>query len=164
MCELDQCGHGKSISDDKIDDYNLKFPEEMKKAVIFDLDGTLAERNCRPPYSFDKVGMDIVNEPIKKLLCEMKYLGYCIIITTGRPFACERQTISWLLYNRIPYDQIFFRRSGDCRKDDIVKSEMYETFIKDKYDVLFVVDDRDQVVKMWRELGLTCLQCNYGDF
>ena len=34
-----------------------------------------------------------------------------------------------------------------------------------EYDVAGVLDDRDQVVKMWRnELGLTCLQVAEGNF
>jgi hypothetical protein len=41
---------------------------------------------------------------------------------------------------------------------------LYDTFVKDNYKVLLVLDDRDQVVRMWRELGLTCFQVDYGDF
>ena len=36
--------------------------------------------------------------------------------------------------------------------------------IKDKYQVDYVLDDRNQVVEMWRSLGLTCLQVADGDF
>jgi hypothetical protein len=56
------------------------------------------------------------------------------------------------------------RKSGDYRKDYEVKKEIYETYIKDKFNVLCVLDDRQSVVDMWRSLGLTCLQVNYGDF
>jgi hypothetical protein len=56
------------------------------------------------------------------------------------------------------------RKTDDNRKDCIVKKEIYETFIKDKYNVLFVMDDRNQVVNMWREQGLTCFQVADGNF
>ena len=56
------------------------------------------------------------------------------------------------------------RKDGDYRPDTVVKKEIYEREIKDKYEVLFAIDDRTQVVKTWRELGLTCLQCANGDF
>ena len=54
--------------------------------------------------------------------------------------------------------------ADDSRKDSIVKQEIYEMCIKDKYNVLFVLDDRDQVVNMWREQGLKCLQVAEGNF
>ena len=31
-------------------------------------------------------------------------------------------------------------------------------------DVFLVVDDRQKVVNMWRDLGLTCVQVAPGDF
>ena len=30
--------------------------------------------------------------------------------------------------------------------------------------LVHTLDDRDRVVKMWRKLGLTCLQVNEGNF
>jgi hypothetical protein len=57
------------------------------------------------------------------------------------------------------------RKNNDQRKDSIIKFELFENHIKDKYYVELVVDDRQQVVDMWRrKLGLTCLQVDYGDF
>jgi len=56
------------------------------------------------------------------------------------------------------------RKTGDSRKDSIVKREIFEEHIKGKYRIQFVLDDRNQVVEMWRQLGLTCLQVAEGDF
>lgn len=56
------------------------------------------------------------------------------------------------------------RPEGDERKDSIVKQEIYEKYIKDRYNVRFVLDDRNQVVDMWREVGLKVLQVAPGDF
>ncbi|MGH7203736.1 MAG: AAA family ATPase, partial [Candidatus Levyibacteriota bacterium] len=56
-------------------------------------------------------------------------------------------------------------KEKDFRKDAVVKKELYETHISGKYEVLFVLDDRDQVVEMWRkDLGLPCFQVDYGNF
>ena len=55
------------------------------------------------------------------------------------------------------------RQDGDFRRDDIVKQEILDKYI-DKDRVLFVLDDRDQVVDMWRRNGLTCFQVAEGDF
>lgn len=50
------------------------------------------------------------------------------------------------------------------RKDVVIKRELFDRYIRDNYQVLFVLDDRNQVVDMWRELGLKCLQVAPGDF
>jgi hypothetical protein len=56
------------------------------------------------------------------------------------------------------------RVTGDKKKDSALKEEIYNKYIKGKYNVLFVLDDRQKVVDKWRELGLTCLQVNSGNF
>ena len=47
--------------------------------------------------------------------------------------------------------------------DEILKKKMLDTFV-DINDVFLVVDDRDKVVKMWRDLGLNTFQVAPGDF
>ena len=56
------------------------------------------------------------------------------------------------------------REEKDHRPDDIVKEEIYHKYIEDKYNIVCVFDDRDKVVKMWREQGLLCNQVYYGNF
>jgi hypothetical protein len=56
------------------------------------------------------------------------------------------------------------RKTGDHRKDYVVKKEIHRKLIKPKYEVLFVLEDRNQAVNMWRQEGLTCLQVAPGDF
>ena len=79
-------------------------------------------------------------------------------------FINSKETIKWLNDNGIKFDDLYMRFTNDLRKDSIVKQEIYEMCIKDKYNVLFVLDDRDQVVNMWREQGLKCLQVAEGNF
>ena len=59
---------------------------------------------------------------------------------------------------------LMMRKTDDTRPDQEIKKEIYQNFIEPKCDVLFVVDDRLKVVKMWRELDLTVLQCAEGDY
>jgi hypothetical protein len=56
------------------------------------------------------------------------------------------------------------RGNDDNRCDSIVKEEIYNEYIKDKYNVLAVFDDRDRVVDMWRRIGLPTYQVYYGSF
>lgn len=56
------------------------------------------------------------------------------------------------------------RPAGDTRNDAVIKEEIYQAEIAGKYNVEFVLDDRDRVVDKWRELGLKCLQVAKGAF
>jgi hypothetical protein len=73
-------------------------------------------------------------------------------------------TEDWLKFYDIDYNQLIMRRTGDTRKDSIIKEEIFWEQIEPHYNVIAVFDDRDQVVKMWRSLGLKCLQVDYGNF
>jgi len=70
------------------------------------------------------------------------------------------ETAEW---NVIPYE-LFMRPEGDMRKDSIVKTEIFDQRIRDKYNVVFAVDDRNAVVDNWREMGLCCVQVAPGNF
>ena len=133
--------------------------------VICDIDGTLALRRDRGPYEWAKVGQDDVNEPIAALISIYYAHGIAdVILVSGRDSVCRDETEQWLEDNHIAYTDLYMRPEGDMRKDTIVKREIYRKHVKGRYHVLFVLDDRDQVVKMWRRLGLTCLQVAEGNF
>jgi len=77
---------------------------------------------------------------------------------------CKDLSIDWMAKHGMTYNHFYIRPEGDCRKDTLIKEEIYDNHIKGKYNVLGVFDDRDQVVHMWRHLGLTVFQVNYGAF
>ena len=137
-----------------------------QKAIIVDIDGTLADmRGVRGPFEWDKVSQDKPHQDIIDLVRDLRSLKkYKIIITTGRDGVCKEATLEWLVNHRVPFDAFFIRKAGDFRKDNIIKSEIYMDYIRPKYDVKFVIDDRNQVVEMWRSLGLRVLQVAPGDF
>ncbi len=84
---------------------------------------------------------------------------------SGRPDSCRRDTWDWLYENvRVPIADLLMRTTGDGRTDYVVKQELFDNRVRDRYDIRWVLDDRDQVVKMWRSLGLTCLQVAEGNF
>lgn len=144
----------------------VTFDPKKPNAVIFDIDGTLALMTSgRGPYDRDRVGEDSVNKPIKTVFDLWRSLGGVrMIIVSGRDSVCREATSNWLLDNGIIYDDLYMRPEGDLRKDCIVKQEIYERLIEGDYNVLQVYDDRNQVVDMWRSLGLTCLQVAPGNF
>lgn len=143
----------------------------LPKAIIFDLDGTLAKMNGRSPHDLEKCGTDLPNWNVVNLAKTFKIQGYKIITVSGRETGTEndpnryyRWTRQWLETNGVENDEHFQRAFGDYRKDDIVKEEIYWKSIADKYDVELCIDDRDSVVEMWRRIGIECWQVNFGDF
>ena len=137
-------------------------------AILCDVDGTLAlcEDGREKAYYYDRdFSLDKVNTPIKEILLGLaKTTNYRIVIVSARKVKAEMATKKWLHVNGIPCDVIYMRRDDDNRPDNIVKEEMYRERIAPYYNVKFVLDDRDRVVKMWRGLGLTCLQVAEGEF
>lgn len=136
----------------------------MNKAIICDIDGTLADMGTRKPFDFENVDRDQVKHATAEAVRVFYDAGYRIILFSGREDSSKPKTVTWLKANDIPYHQLHMRKAKDFRKDAVIKKELYEKHVKNKYQVLLVLDDRDQVVKMWRELGLTCFQVEYGDF
>lgn len=144
---------------------DAEWKENRQNAFIFDIDGTLAHMVDRSPYDYTKVGTDVVNHNVAMILrCLRGNTGLPIIIMSGRKAECEQETVKWLQENNIPFDHLIMRETEDNRKDAIIKKELYHKYVEPFYNIIGVFDDRNQVVDMWRGLGLTCAQVDYGGF
>lgn len=135
-------------------------------AIIVDIDGTLAHRCDRQWFDYSKVDQDDLDVTVDGIVRAYAKKGYTILIVSGREGTeeCRSKTLSWLDKHKIPYYDLMMRKQGDYRRDSIVKEEIYNNYIKDKFDVEFVLDDRQAVVDKWREMGLKCLQVAPGQF
>lgn len=144
------------------------------EAIIVDLDGTLCNNNHRKHFVEGKskdwktfytlMNQDSVNEWCLDIIKKYNKDDYEILLVTGRPEEYRLKTEKWLWKFGINYKHLLMRESGDFRKDCIIKEEIYRKYIEHDYNILFCLDDRKQVVDMWRSIGLTCLQCAEGDF
>jgi len=146
-------------------DERIEQNTKLPKAIICDLDGTLALMDDRNPFDASGSDQDKLNEPVANTLKVFAKEGYRILLVSGREDRFSEPTLRFLEMHSIPYHQLWMRQSKDYRKDAIIKKEIFDDEIKDKYYVEFVLDDRDQVVDMWRKkLKLACFQVNYGNF
>lgn len=137
----------------------------LPKAIICDLDGTLALITDRDPYDAESCLSDQLNAPVADLIRMEKSLGTSIILLSGRNEISRTHTMTWLKQHNISFDTLLMRKDYDFRKDSLIKKEIYDECISPVYFVKYVLDDRDQVVNMWRkELNLPCFQVNYGPF
>lgn len=136
-------------------------------AYLVDIDGTVAIKGDRDIFDWSRVILDTPNDDVVRIVRMIMQTGWEVIFMTGRMDDCRQATTDWLrIYLDAVVDEetLLMRKSGDYRKDAIVKRELYDAHIAGRYDVFGVFDDRNQVVKMWRELGLTVFQVAPGDF
>ena len=141
----------------------------LPKCILVDIDGTAAKIHDRSPFDWSNVGRDKPNVPVLNVVRAMRAAGYVVVFLSGRDSAARAETIVWLKqhlgWQKIVDYQLFMRKQNDMRKDSIIKRELFDAHIRGRYFVELVLDDRDQVVSLWRrDLGLTCLQVDYGDF
>ena len=140
--------------------------ENLPKAFIFDIDGTLADMSGhRGPYDAHRYHFDRVHSDVADL-CNHLSGHFVVVILSGREGTLEgsENTKKWLVEHNIPYNEIFMRAEGDMRRDSIVKKELFFNHVASKYNVLGVFDDRKQVVRMWRDIGVRCYQVEENNF
>jgi predicted kinase len=153
----------------------LKQDDKLPHAIICDLDGTLCIHQNRSPFDYDKCDTDKLNKIVDGILFGYNEQHFntigkepTIIFLSGREDSCIEKTKKWLEKHNWGVNNdnclLMMRKTGDTRKDSIIKREIFDNEIFNKYHIDFVLDDRNQVVEMWRELGLTCLQVADGNF
>lgn len=144
-----------------------------KQAIIFDIDGTITDITHRRKYvkqspkdwdNFNDLMKDDILQHWAKALIKDLRIRYDIILITGREERFREITLDWLRRNDVHSNMLLMRTTGDKTDDDVIKKGLYERHVEPRYDIIAVFEDRSRVVKMWRDLGLTCLQCDYGDF
>lgn len=157
-------------------------------AIIFDIDGTLADISHRRHFVagnrgdwksfFESMSQDKPTDVC--LLAEIvaEYKGYLVdyanegdfalFICSGRPEEYREITETWLqkyvpsLFSRSI--ALLMRQTGDYRPDTTVKREMLQGIRGQGYEPRLVVDDRPSVISMWKSEGLTVLEVDSGEW
>lgn len=136
-------------------------------AVVVDLDGTLASTRWREHHLagdhrdwaafFGGMGNDA---PVQPLVALTGWLGdhTDVVVVTGRPADYEPTIRRWLGDHDVVYTRLLMRRRGDYRSDVEVKRDLYQRHVAPNWDVQLVIDDREQVVDMWRQQNLYVLR------
>ena len=139
---------------------------DLEPVILVDIDGTVAKCGDRDIYDGSKAHLDTphrdVIETVKALAFEK---SAAIIFMTGRSADYRDVTVEWLAKHFSDYTHgLLMRPSGDNRRDDVVKHELFNNHIRHAYNPIAVFDDRNQVVDMWRAIGLRCYQVAPGNF
>lgn len=155
----------------------------MKPLYIFDLDGTLAliehrrhfvERERKDqdwPAFYAACVDDEPNDPVIETMEHLRNSGADIWIFSGRSDEVRAQTVKWLADKTsfmswaLDGPMLTMRQSGDYTADDVLKKRWLDgMLISDKARLVAVFEDRDRMVKMWRDAGVPCFQVAAGEF
>lgn len=136
----------------------------LPTAWLVDIDGTLAHHGDRDIYDLTRVSEDTPDLVILDLVAAVQEQGHDVVFLSGRSEVARNDTEAWLDHHVGTYSPLFMRGADDRRADYLVKAELFDALVRDHYNVVGVLDDRDQVVRMWRAMGLKVLQVADGDF
>lgn len=132
-------------------------PNEFKpKAIILDIDGTIALTNGRSHYDYtEEVLTDIARIDVIDLVHAFaSTTDSQIICVSGREAVCKEWTKEWLDTYYIDYSELHMRREGDSRCDTIIKEEIFWNDIEPHYNVIAAFDDRPRVIRKWKDIGI----------
>lgn len=139
-----------------------------RAATIVDLDGTVALCGDRDIYDGSKAHLDIPNRPVVDSVVRDYLHGFFIIFCSGRDEQFRDVSEEWISKHVISRSsggwKLLMRPKGDRRKDSVVKMELFDTHIRNTYNISHVWDDRQQVVDAYRGIGLTVYQVAPGQF
>jgi predicted kinase len=137
----------------------------LREAVLIDVDGTVADHEgIRGHHEYDKVHLDKPKPEVIRVVKTLVNTGVRPLYVSGRPESCMEATWRWLSTHATEPFDIIMRKTGDRRADYIVKRELFDKHIRYNYNVIGAFDDRNQVVDMYRSLGITVFQVAEGNF
>jgi len=159
--------------------YGIKVPDE-DSVVICDIDGTIADTTHRLHFVkkpkdapgdwkkdwngfFSQMENDPVREDVRKILIQFYNEGKTIIFMSGRPEQYRDITLNWLSMNFLTFAYtVIMRPRGDKRPDTETKRDLLNKYFPDKSVIHMVIDDRPSVIRVWKDMGLTVLDCGKG--
>jgi predicted ABC-type ATPase len=140
---------------------------DLEDAVIIDLDGTTALKSeYRGFYDYDeRVSLDLPNQPIIRMVRGLINSGLYPVFLSGRMDSCADATRLWIQKHVYcgSFD-LYMRKTGDTRPDYVVKDEMFARYVQGHFNVELAIDDRNQVVDLWRAKGIPAIQVADGNF
>lgn len=163
------------VTNDEADFVIRRWPSSAKRnAIIVDIDGTIADVEHRRDLLgtgkrknwaafFNAMDKDTLNLPIAEIVLKMEP-HYDIVYCSGRPENYRKVTQEWLEKYNLPKGPLLMRHRQDSRQDNIIKEIILDFELLTKYEIFFCLDDRDNVIKMWRSRGITALQVAEGNF
>ena len=143
------------------------------KCFLIDIDGTVANGDHRlhhiqkEPRAWDDYFLACGSDtPIPHMHAVVTALSelFKIVYVSGRSDMVRQQTVDWLNEHGFPCDALYMRKQGDHTNDDVLKIKLLAEVRADGFEPIMAFDDRNRVVRAWRETGIPCAQVAEGDF
>ena len=143
---------------------------------LVDIDGTIADPKHRLHFIdtkpadwdgfFQACPDDLPIPEVIEVIRSLKLAGNHIVLVSGRSDAIKDKTTQWLEDFDVPFDDLYMRKAGDHREDNVVKAELLHqlSLVWDREQIRGVFEDRQQVVDMYRKEGLRVFQVAPGNF
>ena len=148
----------------------------MNKAAIIDIDGTLSNITHRLEHALKKdwdafQQLSDVDPPIQQVIDIVQALhaaGWLIVICTGRNERYRSITKAWLQRHGVPHSKLYMRQVEHETLSDVDLKRGMLNHLKlvayPHHNFELAIEDRCNVVEMWRSEGLLCLQTQKGAY
>lgn len=131
-----------------------------KKAVISDLDNTLALLDRDPYKDQDQVMSDRVNAELLRVLHFYQSQEIALIFVTGRWENYDHLTSKWLEDKGLTIERLFSRPLTNYDTGTRLKQWYLENIILSQYIPLLAFDDITTTIKMYRDHDIDAWQIN----
>ena len=140
----------------------------MKKIILCDIDGTIANNDHRQHFlegkkDWDGFFSELINDepifPIINKVIEEHDAGKDIIFLTGRPERYRYSTTLWLKEYFNFELKILMRKNTDRRSKLITKKEIFEQNFNQEHIDCIIDNDKD-LLKMWEEMDIATIDAN----
>ena len=151
-----------------------------KNWIVVDLDGTLCDHSHRIHHAVNRdyetyhgeLGKDELHLHIRMIVKGFLNLDpeNNALLLTGRNEAWRTQTLHWLDLKNVAhfFDHLLMRSDKNWEPDHELKLRMLLDYFGGHFgaqeSVAFILEDRDKVVRAFRDMGFKCLQVAQGDF
>ena len=146
----------------------------MKLAILIDLDGTVCdsehmhlhpEEIARNEWNwFEQLIRHGKVFPFAKIIVQSLSQYYFPIFVTARESSRREPTECWIEDNlELEEYQVYMRPIGTSVPTAEYKAYVYETFIKDNYEIVVALDDNPTCIALWNSLNIPTLQVCAGE-
>jgi len=143
-------------------------------AVVFDVDGVLADANHRQDILFSgpgsrknwkaffaAAGDDALIEEVARVT-ELLHPNLAVVLLTARPTTIRDTTHTWLEQHGVRWDLLVMRPEGDFRPSPEAKRMAVHELRSAGFDLRLAFDDDRRNVDMFHDEGIPCIYIHSG--
>ncbi|MCI0559804.1 MAG: hypothetical protein MN733_15040 [Nitrososphaera sp.] len=133
--------------------------------VLTDIDHTIADSKWRDQLvgDWDNYHQESLKDKpdpnVVNLLGSLSLAGYYVVGVTGRPEKWRALTMKWLTRHCVMLDELLMRKNNNYAKAPDSKMQLIKEFLPNLVHAnAIALDDREDVITMYRSLGITAFQ------